>query len=56
VSGRIGLGAGSFGPGFVARFDNYGFLGQNCTMPGRAGDIDVAPVMIRPPLESFVDK
>ncbi len=56
VSGRIGLSAGSFGPGFVARFDDYGFLGQNCTMPGRAAEIDVAPVIARPPLESFLNK
>jgi hypothetical protein len=63
VPGRIGLSAGSFEPDFEARFDNYVFMGQNCLinsplsdnqLPGRAGEIDVAPAISRPPLESFL--
>lgn len=56
VPGRVGLSAGSFETDFEARFDNYVFLGENCYIPGRSEEIDAAPILSRPSLESFLGR
>lgn len=53
--GRIGLSGGSFAPDFEARYDNYEFVGQNCSLYARAGGWDAAPPLARPPLADFLE-
>ena len=51
--GRIGLSGGSFDePEMDARFDDYLFVGRNCSRNGRAGTLDRSPLLPRLSLES----
>lgn len=55
--GRIGLTAGSFEPEVDVRFDDYFYAGANCPLPqgaGARGQLEVAPPITRPPLETFL--
>ena len=52
--GRVGLSAGSFDPGFEARFDKYEFIGKNCGLGERSGNVESGPFLDRPPLEDFL--
>jgi len=53
--GRVGLSAGSFTSNVDLRFDDYYFAGPYCPLPGeRRAAVEVAPPIIRPPLETFL--
>lgn len=55
VAGRIALSGGSFEPEVDLRFDDYVFVGENCPLPmQRASEVDVAPSIDRPPVETFL--
>ena len=55
VDGRVGLSAGSLDEPFEARYDDYFFAGPHCPRPLRAGDIEFAPPISRPPIETFLE-